>query len=195
MGRHRDSSLDAAILAAAGDCIAETGLAAFTVEAVADRVGIPKSTLYKRWPSRSDLLSQVLTGWIEQLRPRRPAIPTGDIRAYLARLVEQEIHVCRTRSGRAFAQLVLATYDADIPTPASPLTDAARARRETMRTAVTDAIAAGTLTDTIRPDVLLDLLLGAIWGSALAGELPRRAHAQQLVDAVLDRHPGQAPGR
>jgi AcrR family transcriptional regulator len=184
VGRHRDTSLDAAILAAASECIAEVGLAAFTVEEVADRVGIPKSTLYKRWPSRTDLLAQALAHWMEDMNSG-PSHPDHDIRGYLTSLVEQEIRACRTRSGRAAAQMLLATFDGDSTSP-SPVVEAARARRQSARVAVIDAISAGKLPARTEPDVLLDLLLGAIWGSVLAGKLPPRTHAKRLVDAILD---------
>lgn len=194
MGRRRDTSIDAAILAGAAECIAETGLAAFTVEEVADRVGIPKSTLYKRWPSKTDLLSQALASWMREMSVERADSEAGDIRAYLTRLVEQEIRACRTRSGRAAAQLVLATFDGEGP-PASPVVDAARARRQTARIAILDAVAVGSLPPTTDPDVLLDLLLGAIWGSVLSGKLPQRTHARRLVDAVLGGPRGRTTRR
>jgi AcrR family transcriptional regulator len=185
VGRRRDTSLDAAILAAAGECIAEAGLAAFTVEAVADRVGIPKSTLYKRWPSRTDLLAGTLANWMDEMNDPRFDSNLGDIRTYLTRLVEQEIHLCRTRRGRAAAQLLLATFDDDGP-PASPVIEAARARRQTARITVINAASTGGLPADTDPDVLLDLLLGAIWGSVLAGKLPQRTHARRVVDAILN---------
>jgi AcrR family transcriptional regulator len=51
-GRPRSESRRAAILAAAGDLMLEGGLSAATMEAIAERAGASKATIYKWWPSR-----------------------------------------------------------------------------------------------------------------------------------------------
>jgi AcrR family transcriptional regulator len=50
-GRPRDEAIDAAILAAAVDELTERGFLSFTMEAVAARAGVAKTTVYRRWPS------------------------------------------------------------------------------------------------------------------------------------------------
>jgi len=55
-GRPRDTRADEAILDAAAAVLAECGPAGFTVDAVAARSGCGKATIYRRWPSRSQLL-------------------------------------------------------------------------------------------------------------------------------------------
>lgn len=54
-GRPRSSTADAAILAAARAVLADSGWPGFTVEKVAARAGVAKTTLYRRWSSRADL--------------------------------------------------------------------------------------------------------------------------------------------
>ena len=51
-GRPRSESRRAAILAAAGELMLEGGLSAATMEAIAERAGVGKATIYKWWPSR-----------------------------------------------------------------------------------------------------------------------------------------------
>lgn len=51
-GRPRDPQADAAILAAARDLMAEGGLANLTVEGTAQRAGVAKTTVYRRYPSK-----------------------------------------------------------------------------------------------------------------------------------------------
>lgn len=54
-GRPRDRLADASILAAARDLIAEGGLGNLTVEATAQRAGVAKTTVYRRYPTKLDL--------------------------------------------------------------------------------------------------------------------------------------------
>lgn len=55
-GRPRDPGRDAVILAAALDVLAETGFERMTMDRVAARARAGKATLYRRWPSKSDLV-------------------------------------------------------------------------------------------------------------------------------------------
>ncbi len=49
-----------AVIAAGVDLISEGGIRAFSVDAVTARSGVAKSTIYRHWPTRSDLLSDVV---------------------------------------------------------------------------------------------------------------------------------------
>ncbi len=59
--RKRGAVLEYAILAAAYDELCEVGYAAFTVEQVAARAGTGKASIYRRWPTRQELLLDALS--------------------------------------------------------------------------------------------------------------------------------------
>lgn len=61
----------AKLLAAATEILVESGPAALTVDAVAERSGVAKSTLYRHWPSRTALM-------IDVLRTNIPSTPQLD---------------------------------------------------------------------------------------------------------------------
>ncbi|WP_028049031.1 TetR/AcrR family transcriptional regulator [Cellulomonas sp. URHD0024] len=54
-GRRRDESKDDAILEAARELLVERGFDGMTMDAVADRAGAGKATVYRRWPSKVQL--------------------------------------------------------------------------------------------------------------------------------------------
>jgi AcrR family transcriptional regulator len=54
--RRRGAVLEAALLDAAWDELAENGYATFTMDAVATRAGTSRPVLYRRWPDRHDLV-------------------------------------------------------------------------------------------------------------------------------------------
>jgi AcrR family transcriptional regulator len=55
-GRPRSAIADHAIREAAVDLFAERGFEGFSVEDVADRAGVSKATVYRRYPSKVDLI-------------------------------------------------------------------------------------------------------------------------------------------
>lgn len=76
--RRRGSALESAILEAGWDQLIEAGYDGFTIEAVATRSASARSVLYRRWPSRLDLLKAVIRhrGEIDRI----PVPDTGTLR-------------------------------------------------------------------------------------------------------------------
>ena len=54
-GRPRDASLDARILSETCALLAARGFRGLRIDEVARRAGVPKSTIYRRWPSLAEL--------------------------------------------------------------------------------------------------------------------------------------------
>ncbi|MEV0355614.1 TetR/AcrR family transcriptional regulator [Nocardia sp. NPDC050697] len=59
-GRRRDPSIDARVLRAAVDELAERGIAGFATNRVAARAGVDKRGIYARWPERDRLITDAL---------------------------------------------------------------------------------------------------------------------------------------
>lgn len=74
-GRPRDPRIDAAILAATADLLAEIGYANLTMAAVAERAGTTKTALYRRWSSKAELVHEAAF----PVAPTALTTPEGDI--------------------------------------------------------------------------------------------------------------------
>ena len=61
-GRPRDARIDDAVLGAVADLLLEVGYADLTVAAVAERAGTSRPAVYRRWPTKAEL---VLAAFIE----------------------------------------------------------------------------------------------------------------------------------
>ena len=61
VGRPRDPEADRAILEATIELLAEDGFGGLSIEAVAARAGVGKTTVYRRWPSKIPLVVDALT--------------------------------------------------------------------------------------------------------------------------------------
>jgi AcrR family transcriptional regulator len=73
------------VLDAASDLLAEEGFGGFTVDGVAARSGVAKTTIYRHWPTRFDLLCATMACYDEC-----PATPdTGSLRTDVVVLLKQ----------------------------------------------------------------------------------------------------------
>ena len=59
-GRPRRRTTQEAITKAARDLLAERGFQAATIEAIADRAGVGRNTIYRRWRSKEELIADAL---------------------------------------------------------------------------------------------------------------------------------------
>jgi AcrR family transcriptional regulator len=59
-GRPRDPRIDAAVLRATVELLAETGYAGLSVAAIAKRAGTSKPAIYRRWPSKAHLVHEAV---------------------------------------------------------------------------------------------------------------------------------------
>src|SRR6516165_459520 len=77
------------VMATTYELLSEEGLAGFTVDAVARRSGVAKTTIYRHWPSREALLLDTCA----QMGPQFDVADAGslarDLRALVQRVVEQ----------------------------------------------------------------------------------------------------------
>ncbi|MUM15480.1 TetR/AcrR family transcriptional regulator [Mycobacterium sp. CBMA271] len=62
-GRRRSSDIDTKALVAARELLVEQGWEATTMVAIAERAGVGKPALYRRWPSRAHLVFEAVFGW------------------------------------------------------------------------------------------------------------------------------------
>lgn len=178
-GRKRDQRLDDAIVSAALDAIAQTGYRNFTVEGVAARLGIPKSTVYKRWSARTELGVGALSVWLTHMEPTEAA---GDPRRSLIILVENEIEVACSAVGRAVAHLILTQPENDFDT--DPLSRAMSKRRRRIIECLTELRETERMAPDIDLELAADLLIGAAWVPSI-WRGPRSAGPTDLVDSVI----------
>jgi AcrR family transcriptional regulator len=155
----RSARVRAAVLAATLDELAAAGYADLTVEAVAERAGVHRTTIYRRWPDKRSL---VLGALIEYAADQLPIPDTADLRRDL-HLLGQAID-SDLRSPQAHA--LLCTLVADRP-GSSELSDVRTqlwADRLRQAQAIPQrAVQRGELAADIDPAVVIDMLVGPIY--------------------------------
>jgi AcrR family transcriptional regulator len=100
----RSARVREAVLAAVLDELNVNGYAALSVEAVATRAGVNKTTVYRRWPTLDDLLVDALTTWSEDAIPGHD---TGNIETDLLTLGRELADQLNGGIGRQIVAVVL----------------------------------------------------------------------------------------
>ncbi|HEY3833141.1 MAG TPA: TetR/AcrR family transcriptional regulator [Acidimicrobiia bacterium] len=89
VGRPRSTECDRAILEAALAEYAARGLEAMSVDAVAARAGVSKATIYRRYPSKVELVMAAVLMLCEETSPEfDTGTLEGDVRGYVSNLAQ-----------------------------------------------------------------------------------------------------------
>ncbi len=106
LGRKRDHSRDATILEATLEVLAEVGATGLTMDLVAARAGAGKATIYRRWPSKTELFIDAIAH-LKRIQVDPEALPdTGTLREDLLGLfkpqsIEETEHRLKIMAGLA----------------------------------------------------------------------------------------------
>ena len=171
------------MLTATAERLAERGLAAMSIEEVAARAGVGKTTIYRRWPSKGLL---ALDAFVALFREEQAQPDTGTLRGdMLAALHAWVRAVTRTPMGSMLTGLIAeAQHDPE-------LRGAWRDRvleplREQHRVMLDRAIARGEISPSVDREVVLDLFFGAAEHRLLLGHLPMTDEfIAEVVDVIL----------
>jgi len=172
-----------AILDATRELLAEVGVRGLTVEGVAAKSGVAKTTIYRRWRSRDELALAVLLEMVAKVT----AVPDlGDTRAELVKFVNGAVDILgKSLMGRVMQGLVseLATN----PELAKSFRDqVVAARLAEVRRIVDRAIERKDLREDTDYELAHELLFGPVYyrlllsGGPLDGKL-----APRIVDAFM----------
>ncbi len=180
-GRPRDPELDSTILGATIELLCEQGFTGTTVEAVAERAGVGKATIYRRWATREDLL--LAAGGEMGPCPGDP--DCGNVRDDLVVLMGGLVSML---TETPVGSLLPATVDeaARNPEMRSRLDAFIAERRAPVRAALARAADRGELRPGIDHELIVDLMVGPVFTRILLTGVPlEKGVAERIVDAVL----------
>lgn len=183
LGRKRDHSRDPEILAAALDILAEKGYERMTVDMVATRARAGKATLYRRWPSKAELVIDA----VACMKNTHPAdLPdTGSLRGDLVANIKAPAVKDGERKLRIMAGMV------SLMSESPEFADAARSvivepRAAALRTLIRRAIDRGEVTADVDVHLLAQVIPSmTAYKSLMLGQAVDREYIITLVDEVL----------
>ncbi len=170
-----------AVLAATVDLLGERGLAATTIEAVAERSGVAKTTIYRQWSGQPAL---VLDAFATLLTPA-PIPDTGSLRRDLLQLLGGLADVLTSGPAGALMAALIDAAERD-PAYAEVHRAQARERRAAVRAVLRHGIERGELPPATDVDLAVDLLAGSLFHRRWFAAAPIDATlAAAVVDTVL----------
>jgi len=160
-GRPRSERARQAILEAASELLLARGLSAVSMDAVAERAGVSKATIYRWWPTKETLaLDALYTEWATAVPAPRD---TGSLRGDLLSLLRPWARLAGSRPyGRVIAAL-LTEAQTDPAFAEEYRQRVVEPRRDQARAIFRRAIDRGEIDPGTKTEVALDLLYGALY--------------------------------
>ena len=184
VGRPRSAQAHQAILQAALELLAEKGLEGWSMEEVRARAGVGKATIYRRWPSKVELVKEA----VSSLNWELPSVDTGSARGDYVTTAGAALASEALRAGRILPRLMIeagedpelrSIFHAKLVEP----------RRELVRDIVRRGIERGELRKDLDVELAVDLLTGPVMyrvlmsGADFEGAL---GHPEKVWDALAE---------
>jgi len=176
-GRPRDCRIDDAVVDAAVETLAAVGFAGFSVEDVAVRAGVAKTSIYRRFAGRDALLATAL----QRLNDELPPVPEhGPVRDRLRSVLDAVRSSCSTSRGPILDH-ANASGDPQVMTLVHDLV--LEPRRRLMVQIIEEGIASGELRPDLDPHAAVACLVGPMLFLRAWGRFGREL--DQPVDRIL----------
>jgi len=190
-GRPRDRTLDARILEQLLELLGSRGYAGLTLDELAVRSGVAKTTILRRWPSKA----AVAAAGVERLALQSVDVPDfGTLHRDLHALMHGAVETFARGRGQFVPRLL---REAGHHPEITDLLDAVlHTRRQAYRRVLARAIARGELDPAVDQELMIDLLIGPVWTRLLITRDPiTREYVDANVEVVLTafRVPHAAP--
>ena len=183
----RAARVVADVLRATAEQLSRVGFAALRVEDVASLSGVNKTTIYRRWPSRSDLVAATL-------RALKPGVlaDTGTLRGDVFAWYRQMTEFIDSPLGAGIIRMI---QTEKAHPELEPIARSMRDEHHAVRLSVIDrAIARGELPEVRDRRVLVDLLFSSISARCITlGEPVDEAYVHEVLD-IVTRGSGRGAG-
>lgn len=180
-GRPRSERAHRAILDATLELLAERGYDGLTMEGIAERAGVGKATLYRRWKSRSAVITAAVEAFVSDI-----TVPdTGGVEADLLHLMGRAVGVYRGTAGHVMPGLVSAMA-ADDALAGAVRDDFLAGRRRALAAVLERGIQRGEVREDIDRELVLDFLGGPLFYRLLVtGGALDESLARGVVDVLM----------
>lgn len=177
----RAARVVSSVLKATGEELNAVGYAALKVEDVAERAGVNKTTIYRRWPTKNELVIEALRNSYDSEQHFIP--DTGKLREDLIRYIQHFVKRIRDPIPRGAMVTLHNCTDPAIKPIADELISKARAAREEI---IRRGIERGELPKDANPEILSDLFSAPILRRLLTfGESVKQSYIESVIDIVI----------
>jgi AcrR family transcriptional regulator len=157
-GRPRDEGACGRIRAAALELLEEVGFANVTCDAIAQRSGASKATIYRWWPNKAAV---VIDAFVKNVTPELPLRETVTLEEYVTVHLRQFAKVISGRNGRLLAAVIAGAQN-DPEVEAAFLSHWIKPRRTLSRKALQKFKEKGLLPESFDIEQVLDAMYGPL---------------------------------
>lgn len=178
-GRPRDDAARQSVLWATASLLEEVGFDKLSIEGIAARAGVAKTTVYRWWRNKGVLaLEAFLTAVSPKIAFTETGAPLDDLRAQIQKVGK----LYRGKTGRILCELI-ALGQANPETHRQLLDGYLTPRRTVAKACLQRAIAQGVLRNDIDLDIMIDAIYGPLWYRMMLQHAPLDVVS---IDALLD---------
>jgi AcrR family transcriptional regulator len=170
----------AVVLDAAADLLAERGYAGLTMDALVERTGVSKTTMYKHWPSRTQLIAATVRRLVAA-----PAIPdTGSVRGDLIAMTLDSLDAYKGPRWPGIASVMEAAgHDPELQAALQSVPEAGFA---SLNTVLERGVGRGELRAGLDIEAAVTILVGAFFLRLRMASLPQvRRDVPAIIDTIL----------
>lgn len=179
-GRPRKPDIDRRVIAATRELLAEAGFNATTIQAVSRRAGVRPASIYRRWPSRIEMIEEAIFPGLDPVAIE----PSGDLAKDIASFVAAYRATFSSPVALAALPALVSGYHA-APDGSARAERAWQSARPQFR-AILAAAPPGSVDPALDPDDLFDMLVGAVLYKIYAASLGNRTDApDRTVELIL----------
>jgi AcrR family transcriptional regulator len=184
-GRPRSEKARQAILDAAAELLLARGLSAVSMDAVAERAGVSKATIYRWWPTKEALALDAL--YTEWAAARPYPRDTGSLRGDLLSLLRPWVRLAGSRPYGWVSGALITEAQTDPVFALEYLQRFVEPRRDQARAIFSRAIERGEVPADTNVEVALDLLYGPLYHRLLHGHAPLTDRfVRDVIDMALN---------
>lgn len=178
------------VLAATMAELARVGYAALRVEDVAAGAGVNKTTVYRRWPVKSDLVAAALRS---ASASALAAPDTGSLRSDLLELLRRHVALFATAQGRLIGRMMM--VELDHPDVAALVRTLREEKLAPWLDAIERAKARGEIPRGSEATLMVDMILGTTFAKIRRDDPVDDAFLRAVVDLVVlgAEHGGAVP--
>jgi AcrR family transcriptional regulator len=155
-GRPRSQQSHQAMLKATLELLAEVGFDGMSIDAIAARAGVGKTTIYRRYTSKEELVADAIENVREEI-----AIPdTGNFQSDIDALIENAAQITLTPLGRQTVAMIIGNASTNPQFARLYWTKYLQPRRKTFAVVIERAKARHEISPDLDSDLVFDMMSG-----------------------------------
>jgi AcrR family transcriptional regulator len=168
LGGRSERVVEQVLKAAVGE-LAKSGYRAFRMDAVSEAAGVNKTTIYRRWPAKAELVAAAVV-WMRRFVHDVPLPDTGSLETDLVQAFQRRVSFKERVEGQAWAKLLAERHDPEVT---SAIGGAVKERRGEWDAMITRAVKRGEIPRGTDPRLLFGMLGPIVdaWNAKSGGKL------------------------